>query len=89
MTKFNTSCVIIIGFLNCGDVVYFVGPGVVWTGSVTSSKIIVSSYTDGLSNVVPLCLLVSKISFYISILSTGALNVSWNLGDCLCLTLSE
>ena len=41
VTKFNASCVIILGLLNSGGGVYFFGPGVGWTGSVASSKLLV------------------------------------------------
>ena len=59
--KVNAFCVIIIGFLNHGYVVYFIGTGVGWTGSVDSSKIVGSSNNDGkfftcvLSHIVILC----------------------------------
>ena len=86
---------IIIGFLNHRDGVYFNGPCIGRVGSVSSSKIIGSSNTDGefctcgLSTVVLLCLLVSGFSFSLSTLSTSALIVGCNLGGGICLTLLD
>ena len=92
VTKFNSSCVIILGFLNRWAGVDLVGLGVSRTGSVASLKISHSLNTDGNFYVCTLivlliCLLVFKISFSLSNLSTGALNFGWNLGVCFCLAL--
>ena len=91
--KINASCVIIIGFLNCGSRVYLVGPGVGCTDYVVSLKMSGYSNTDGsfctfgLPIVVLIFLIFFKISFSLSILSTGVLIVDWNLGVCLCFNL--
>ena len=93
VTKFNSSCVIILGFLNPGAGAYLVGLVVGRTGSVASSKMIDSSNTGGtfctfvIPIVVLLCLIFSKISFPLSTLSTSALIVGCHIAVCLRLTL--
>ena len=87
--KCYASCVSFLGFLNRGAGVYLIGMGIGRTGYVSSSEISGSSNTDssfctfGITVVVLLCLLVSKIYLSLITLSTDALIV----GFCICLIL--